>query len=234
MKKIEFILSDEKLSWTLPPYPAINDLPNWYKLTESFHDGSKSAIGFNNWSNMTVKKCIPFRDAISLGYFIPLSADIYFHGDKNITDYRVTWATNTDIVKSHMSEQYKNFPIPDEFEKFVYKFEGFYIIKTPPGYSTLFLTPMIRDNQPFFIIPGVVDTDKHNVPINFPFLIRKDFVGEISRGTPIIQALPFKRENWKSSIAKKAIKDLFQRSEERHSTIDNFYKINRWTRKEFK
>jgi hypothetical protein len=36
--------------------------------------------------------------------------------------------------------------------------------------------------------------------INFPFFLKKDFNGIIKAGTPIIQAIPFKRETWDMEV----------------------------------
>ena len=43
-------------------------------------------------------------------------------------------------------------------------------IKTPPGYSCLFVPPLNNTDDRFSIIPGIVDTDKLNfevVPVPF-------------------------------------------------------------------
>ena len=48
-------------------------------------------------------------------------------------------------------------------------------IKTPPGWSTLFVAPLNRDNDIFQAIPGIVDTDKFTENINFPgFFVKPD------------------------------------------------------------
>jgi hypothetical protein len=62
------------------------------------------------------------------------------------------------------------------------------------------MTPVMRDDLPFYCIPAIVDTDKHPSPVNFPFFIKKGFEGIIDYNTPIIQMIPFKRESWSHKI----------------------------------
>ena len=78
------------------------------------------------------------------------------------------------------------------------KFHNKWLIKTPPGYSCLFIKPMNRMEERFEIIPGIVDTDEYINLINFPFILRKrDEQFLIKKGEPMVQVIPFKREPWK-------------------------------------
>ena len=79
-----------------------------------------------------------------------------------------------------------------------------WIIKTPPGYSTLFVPPLNNADDRFSIIPGIVDTDSFENEINFPIVINGDkyeiLDTILERGTPYVQCIPFKRESWKMQI----------------------------------
>ena len=77
-----------------------------------------------------------------------------------------------------------------------------WLIKTPPGYSCLFVPPLNHSNLPFRPLSGVVDTDKYSeLPINFPSIPKKfpekQKIKVIPVGTPIVMIIPFKRESWK-------------------------------------
>jgi hypothetical protein len=50
------------------------------------------------------------------------------------------------------------------------------------------------------ILEGIVDTDGYNAAVQFPFIIDEGFEGIIPAGTPIVQVIPFKREDWKMQI----------------------------------
>ena len=53
------------------------------------------------------------------------------------------------------------------------KFGNKWLIKTPPGYSCLFIHPMNRVENRFKLIEGIVDTDTYVNTINFPFILNK-------------------------------------------------------------
>jgi hypothetical protein len=75
-------------------------------------------------------------------------------------------------------------------------------IKTPPGYSCLVTHPFGYNNLPFHSFSGIVDSDRFHADINTPFTLKKNFSGVIPKGTPMMQIIPFKRENWESKILK--------------------------------
>jgi hypothetical protein len=61
---------------------------------------------------------------------------------------------------------------------------------------------MHNPNEHFVILEGIVDTDNYWEPVNFPFVLKnptKEFM--IPAGTPIAQVIPFKRDEWESSIS---------------------------------
>ena len=68
---IEFKLSHESYDLgTIPdPVPSNKAVPNWYKRLKPDAPRSKLEIG-------TAKRCIPFLDAVTQGYTIPLWADL--------------------------------------------------------------------------------------------------------------------------------------------------------------
>jgi hypothetical protein len=199
--KIEFTpVSEFAQEVVLPPVPAINSIPVWYKETKTFINEKGVPLDFNKEVNVTVKRCLPFFDAMSAGYFILLPCDVVIN--KSETDAGITWLSSLEIVGFHSLSQIGEMSIPSEFYKNIYKWNSYWTIKTAPGYSTLFVHPLNRNDLPFNILSGIVDTDTYNIPVQFPFLLRKDFSGIIPKGTPIAQAIPIKRENW---ISKKNV-----------------------------
>ena len=84
---------------------------------------------------------------------------------------------------------------------------------------------------PFQTLSAVVDTDKHNVPTHFPFFMKHGFEGKIPLGTPIVQIIPFKRQEWKS-VADKY--DLYDPSMLNALTlVEDNYKKNTWESKKY-
>ena len=63
---------------------------------------------------------------------------------------------------------------------------------------------MHRENQPFQILPGIVDTDQYFSPTNFPFTLNDvKFEGLIPAGTPMAQVIPINREAWQVKVGDK-------------------------------
>ncbi len=97
-----------------------------------------------------------------------------------------------------------------------------WFIKTPPGYSCLFVPPLNNCDDRFDIIPGIVDTDDWDLEINFPFVLNGDkyetLETVIKRGTPYVQVIPFKRDSWEMKIKTTRYKNCMKKNI-RHITL---------------
>lgn len=234
MKKIK-ITAHSELSHALyeTPQAAIKALPQWFKEMPSTIDNKKR----NDWEfgkgpNFTMKKCIPLRDALTIGYYLTVPVDLFV--EQTQEGPIITWGAEMKIVNTQNSNQIKHFPVPDEYNKTtVFKFENPFIVTTPKGYSTFFTHPILNINSPFYSLSGFVDTDIYNVPVNFPFFIRNDFEGVISKGTPFIQFYPVKRDKWQIERTK-CLTDIQRENNLNHlRTKFSGYKNLFWQRKEY-
>jgi len=179
-----------------PPVPTKTLIPKWYRDQDTHPEGKKFVIKETGNVAVTIKACMPVFDIITAGYTITLPGDVNFEKLEN-GEFDVSWTVNhLQLIESHARAQYDKHGTPEEYFPIAYKFINPWIIQTPPGYSCLFIQPSLQDTLPFQIVPAIVDTDKHPQAINFPFFIRKDFEGIIPTGTPIVQVIPFKRDNW--------------------------------------
>jgi hypothetical protein len=235
MKKIEFIpINDLTKEIIFPPQLASKFIPDWYKninshLTENnVHRYPLNSHGHE--SNLTVKRCLPFFDTITSGYIITLPCDVVFVDPQKYNN-RVIWDVSFEPIGSHGIEQIFGMPLPED-KNSILKWNFNYIIKTPPGYSCYFSHPKYRFDLPFTTLDGIVDTDKHIVPVNFPFLISENFMGKIKMGTPICQIYPFKRDSWKMSVEKVNKKNIFM-MDKLKLIVDNSYKNRFWEKKKF-
>jgi hypothetical protein len=198
------------------PTPAYKKIPDWYRTTKPFSDNHE-----------TLKKCVPILDSMTAGYMLTLSADIFFSRGT------VQDLSHIGIVQSHADSQIGDLKIPSEYYNTVYKWINSFILKTPKGYSTLFVHPANRIDLPFQTFSGLVDTDRFPLEVNFPFLIKKDFVGIIPAGTPIAQAIPIKREDWVSEVEDNEKYDLPPFAHTMHNPPFNYYKRNFWKKKKY-
>jgi hypothetical protein len=201
-KNIQFIASNKKsLEAFDPPIPAKKILPEWYK-EQGKYTGPKINYGDNGNPNHTIKACMPVFDIMTAGYIVTMPADVNF--TRNLENGGIDTVWSTDLIRcieSHPVSQYDKFSVPEGYDQTALKIIQPWIIKTPPGYSCMLIQPSYRSDLPFYVLPAIVDTDKHPLPINFPFFIKNNFEGIVEYGTPIMQIIPFKRENWKSSVS---------------------------------
>jgi hypothetical protein len=232
MKKISFSPNTEfNAGWIEDPTPAIKNLPEWYKKLKGYADG-KHRFTLKK-TGTTIKKCVPFFDAISSGYFINLSADVIVDPDSD-TGNLIHWKTTSEIVSFHDMEQLGEFNVPNEYYPLAFKWNSWHTVNTPKGYSSFFMHPVNRIDLPFYTLSGVVDTDKYNqTTVLFPFFLKKEFKGLIPRGTPIVQLIPFKRESWKMEMGD-PIDNYKAKLERHHSYMVNAYRNISWTKKEYK
>jgi hypothetical protein len=181
------------------PKPASQFIPDWYKSLSSYVTGEKKPSGYGQGS-ATVKKCMPVFDAITAGYIILLPADVYVSQKEDEHGKKFPWFewSNHDLISFHPVEQAPEHPAKNSFP--YPKWRNAWAVKTPKGYSTMFVQPMHRDSV-FTILPGVVDTDEYYAPVHFPFVLNDPtFEGIIPAGTPIAQVIPFKRDSWEMSL----------------------------------
>ena len=108
-------------------------------------------------------------------------------------------------------------------------------IKTPKGYSCLFIPPVHGTNEFFTIAEGIVDTDTYTAAVNFPFVIKDtNFEGLIPAGTPMVQIIPFKRESWIIKNSNNMILKENQNVQKKlNSQFFDRYKKMFWHKKEY-
>jgi len=223
---------DPELRGAIPdPTPASECIPKWFRKMP-YDDGP----GFN-----TVKRCIPFKDAMSMGYIIPLWLDINVcnDGDRVSFGYQDLDVFGGKVFGNHLPMQIEGCPIRNTtYGNQPMKFFSPWLITTPPGWSCMFIQPINHFDGRLHIITGVVDTDKYKSNVNFPFIwMDKKFNGIIPQGTPLVQVIPFKRTEWNHKISDISQKDCLANSNtinKINSVFKNYYRLNLWTPKRYK
>ena len=204
-KNIEYFLKD------VLPIPAKLNIPDWFKK-------------LNHTPKLkTVKGCMPFLDALTAGYILKMPQDLYLkHNVLNketkkfdsFFQYSIQgqqgemYNLNNETPQIHPSHQLEGSPLLKKNSKEnklpFYKILNPFHIKTPKGYSCLFIPPLNNKDDRFEIISGIVDTDIFQTEINFPFFVNTDkypsLETTIQRGTPYVQVIPFKRDEWKFKV----------------------------------
>ncbi len=220
------------------PIPIKLNIPDWFKKLEH---------GINN---KTVKGCMPFLDTLTSGYLLKMPVDYYLvhnienegilkTGMQSGTMERKGLNVNFGQPQFHNTKQLGESPYVEKNKNLPFhKILNPWTIKTPPGYSCLFVPPLNNTDDRFSIIPGIVDTDSFPTEINFPFVVNGDkyptLETTIKIGTPYVQIIPFKKESWKMKINSENLKDKETSSFFAFKHILHNYKKLFWSKKSWK
>jgi hypothetical protein len=195
------------------PIPAVLGLPDWFKAMpqKSFNPTVRKETD-------TVKKCPPFIDAMTYGFLIPLAVDLKVRDGEFTWSFEVPEGFVSEYSRSpidfHDPSQTIGTPFFDD-DCFIIKFNNFWTIEAPPGYSLLFTHPINRTDLPFRTLTGLVDCDTfHDTPVFFPAHWHDvDFSGVLQKGTPVVQCVPVKRESWTGDFGALSPEDIVRLNE---------------------
>jgi hypothetical protein len=219
---IQFRCRKEDEAVIAPPIPAKSYLPHWFRKLPPVHEEEVSTQS----TGLTVKRCMPFLDAMTTGWIIPLAATVRLEITDNGKTVSGGWDFDRTMVSNHGSHQVAGHPnsaLPP------CKFHNYWTIKTPPGWSCLFVNPLNRPNGIFDLVSGVVDTDTYTSEIHFPFFATADDgLYTIEKGSPLVQVIPFRRET--TMIEADIGAELPQEANERIAILRNTKAATGWYR----
>lgn len=188
---ITFSVNDDLMGVLPEPQQAGRFIPEYYKkLKPESSDHPESG---------TAKRCVPFMEALTTGYIIPLWGDLYVEADNG--EIEISFPSNMPLDESlgiHDYEQLMNHPASDKpYGKHLMKFINPWIIQTPPGVSCFFTTPLNHFETRFKLVDGIVDTDTYYNQVNLPFIwTGGDGKFIVKKGTPLVHVIPFVRYNF--------------------------------------
>jgi len=245
-KEIEFSAHEDYFAQKEDyPTPIKLNIPEWYKKLE------------HSLQNKTVKGCVPFLDTLTSGYLLKMPQDFHLsHNVKNKENKPDSFQKfglhelssllnvksiniNSGIIDVHPIEQVQGSPFIEKNKNLpFYKIINPWKIKTPKGYSCLFVPPLNNSDDRFSIIPGIVDTDTFTLEINFPIIINGDkypiLETIIEKGTPYVQIIPFKRDSWKMTLKPRKQKEIQNFRLFYNLKLLNIYKNKFWKKKSWK
>jgi hypothetical protein len=224
------------ISYAPLPEPAVKLVPDWYKDHDRY---TTDAVVYNRaegTTNKTIKSCMAIFDSITAGYILKFPVDVMIDATGKRIVYSHANNEEKDIVSMHSPEQVKGFPFSrDTYMDEVFRINPQWAVKTEEGVSCMFIHPMFHENLPFRVINGVVDTDNFMSDGFFSMIIERGFKGVIKQGTPFVQVIPFRREEYELVIPEFSEYEdeaIGQRYVVR-STFENGYKKNMWQRKKY-
>lgn len=196
--EITFRCAAEDLGVIAEPTPAKHHLPDWFR---KIAPTDKSHLTVHD-NGLTVKRCLPFIDAMTAGWILPLAATVRLAVSEGGQTVNAGWEFDKTMVSNHNPHQVAGGPAGNRPPC---KFHNYWTIATPPGLSCLFVPPLNRSQAVFQVFSGVVDTDTYQSAIHFPFVATAaDGVHVLEKGTPLVQVIPFKREALKMKAAIRA------------------------------
>tara|TARA_Y100000004_G_scaffold183898_1_gene232284 strand:+ start:9874 stop:10632 length:759 start_codon:yes stop_codon:yes gene_type:complete len=202
----------EKLVEAHPPVKANKFIPEWFK---SMKPGTELASFLEEFHGIFsdnahgARKCPAIRDLMFEGFIIPLWGKMYMgheyddEGNKIQTHYGMTssHALRYDFFGSHFEKQVGDMDVglaKIGNAQRILKVESPYKIILPKGYNLMYIDPFYHFRKEIKVLPGLVEADKWGY-VTFPFSIEEpEFV--LPAGTPLIQAIPYKRNTDKLDL----------------------------------
>lgn len=235
--KIEFITHDQLVAKKFAVEPIKKSVPEWYKnLPMLMGTGTEGVDDYfdmertGDRTRRTVRHCVPVLDYLTSGYLIRATAHIKVkQTDDPSTDVKGL-RFYTAQVGAFELHNHRQCPVKIGGEKKTYiKISNPWLIRTPPGYSCLFYQPFYNLEERYTLLPAIVDTDKHDAPVNFPGYLNGPDEIDIMPGEPVMAVFPFKRDDWKMEIVVR---------EAQPSVLTRFlttaYKTLNWSKKSYR
>ena len=208
---------------TVNPIPASMEIPQWYRDGESYieHEGQKIK---------GMKACIPLLEALSTGYLLKTSVNIYIkknHNGSISINYDDEFNAELAPVEIRPHEIGSTMPRPAGHLQLHLIWQAVWGWSTPKGYSSLVTHPLNRYDLPFTTGSGILDSDKYICAGNIAFYLKEDFEGVIPKGTPFAQIIPIKRSDWRAIVSP----ELIEKAEKaERKGINGGYKKKMWER----
>lgn len=249
MKRITFILEPGfPKQWAVPPIPAKEDIPEWYRNGEAFINKNNNSliIPNENLRAAGMKSCMPYFDALTSGYFLTTWADIEIYENKlNRVKWRYVKKNEEDIwvedqidykmVGERFGDIGYTMPRPSGYSYNHMIWKSVWGMKLPKGWSMMVTHPHNRYELPFITVNAFMDSDRFTQNGSMPFFIKENWTGIIEKGTPYAQLIPIKRQPWVASTMDGA-KDklgLFFAHEARKVNY-GYYRSKLWVQKVYK
>lgn len=205
---IEFFCDPQHLDVIPKPVPAYKRIAKWFSKIPPVLDLNDSDVMRDHFGGavMTAKKCLPLIDGMSLGYVIPNSADFTVvtgpKGSDLLDIINPPWGS---VASTHDPIQLGKETSPTGKRPAI-KFHNPWVIRTRPGWSTLFIPVMNHFDERFTCLAAAVDTDTYPKQVNFPAVFHTDnHDGLIQAGTPLVVAIPYRRSTIEREVIARAM-----------------------------
>ena len=214
--EVTFFTQYEELREAMPPVQASKFWPEWFKKqggAKNWELGSEkngmAPDGSHQEGYQTVKSCPAVLDVLNMGYIIPLWCDYKVKRIEKSQEcpQGIVWRmpagpfNNMFGAATHPHEQMDAYPFPPDTFEGTFKLLNPWGVKTPKGYSCYVCATHYNKQGNLEILNGVIDTDiYHELHVNTWFTAPLNEEITLNMGMPIVQIIPFKREEYKMDI----------------------------------
>ena len=207
--KISFISTMPKNVDLFPePVPAFKEIPSWFKKILPFYENNDTPI--DGVQRLTVKRCVAFLDMLSSGYIIKAPFDIYIDTTNGQKIFQIPKAMESfsnigikPMISAHDIKQVEGYPIDkDQYIEHIFRINPIWVAQGSNGVSAIFMQPQHHEVSPLYAVAAVIDIDGYPSDGLLSFLVKKDFRGYVQKGTPLVQVIPFMRQDFVSEIIK--------------------------------
>lgn len=226
--KIIFNNEDKTALEHWKPVLAKDYIPEWYaKLPPP-----KESYAFDEEVAKSIRSCVPVNDLLTSGYIIKASYEVRvseklidFVPRMNISTAKPLGEFMNNKMKNPKTEEMQGLhpshpvgiyspnlcPMRSQGKKNMssyFKFDTDWSIKTPPGYSCLIMQPYYLFRNDISIMPAIIDTDTFDKNISvIGFLTGVAEEARFTCGDPLLQVIPFKRDEWEAEYTSEKPKD---------------------------
>ena len=240
MNKIKFHSNREYNSYIKETYPepAVKYIPDWYNNASRYVKNpytGEDLMDYSGGKTLSFKTCPAIFDLFSTGYVFKTPCDIYFYKKNNETFVELPEGFKDFCAPRHPMPE---FVVPQGYSEKHFHWFPNWSVELPKGYGAIYITPQNHFNLPFITVSGIIDNDKCSSAGLMPFFLKEGFTGLIEQGTPFVQIIPFKKEDWESEIVlyeQEEILDRYHKSgQEFRKPGGGVYKKLFWSRKKYK
>lgn len=219
------------------PVSTKTQIAKWYSSADKYEKNHNGDYYLNQLGGKlhSFKSCPALLDIFTAGYLYLTPCDLFFYKDEYGIPKVKTQKGFEDFCDSRI--KMNGFETPHGYSEDHFHWYPNWAPGLPEGYSALYVSPINRFDLPFITTAGIIDNDKMNTPGLVPFFLRKDFEGIIPKGTPYLQIIPFKREDWEMETKHYTYNEILQRHKAQadlYRTKDGgSYKKHTWSRKRY-
>jgi hypothetical protein len=220
------------------PEPTAKVMPQWFNSMDLFFKDPRTEKDFvDQLGNKypTFKACPALLDIFTTGYVLRTPCDLTFFEK----DGRIEVATEPGYEDFSASRpEMPIFPVPHGHAAEHFHWWANWSVGLPEGYSGIYVSPLNHFDLPFTTVSGIIDNDKVHSAGLIPFFLKEGFTGVIPKGTPFLQVIPFKREDWEMEVkhySAKEIDSMFRKVAEIFRKPEGgVYKKSFWSRRKYR